>query len=82
MKYFFGNGFVDGDIRDGLGYIVLYLVVRFGRFDIVKWLIERGNSNLRVKFKNYMILMYFVVFGGYLICLELLVFKVGYRLVL
>ena len=79
VKYFLGNSAVDVETRDLSGHTALHLAARFGRFETVKWLIETGNSNARAKSRNLMTPVHFSASGGHLTCLELLVFKAGYR---
>ena len=79
VKYFLASGAVDVETRDGSGHTVLHLAARFGRFESVKWLTEKGNSNARAKSRNHMTPVHFAASGGHLTCLELLVFKAGYR---
>lgn len=81
VKYFLGHSAVDVEMRDLSGHTALHLAARFGRFETVKWLIERGNSDTRAKSKNHMTPVHFAASGGHLTCLELLVFKAGYRYV-
>lgn len=79
VKYFLGNCAVDVETRDLSGHTALHLAARFGRFETVKWLIETGNCNARAKSRNHMTPVHFSASGGHLTCLELLVFKAGYR---
>lgn len=78
VKYFLANG-ADVETRDRSGHTALHLAARFGRFEMVKWLTEKVNGYARAKSRNHMTPVHFAASGGHLTCLELLVFKAGYR---
>ena len=78
VKYFLANG-ADVETRDRSGHTALHLAARFGRFEMVKWLIEKVDGYARAKSRNHMTPVHFSASGGHLTCLQLLVFKAGYR---
>lgn len=78
VKYFLANG-ADVETRDRSGHTALHLAARFGRFEMVKWLTEKVNGYARAKSRNHMTPVHFAASGGHLTCLQLLVFKAGYR---
>ena len=70
---------IEVDVRDASGHTPQNLATRFGRSDVVKWLLDEGCSEPRARSRDNMTPVHFAASGGSVVCLRLLLAKAEYR---